>query len=123
MASVSLTIALTSNAKVKCDVSVDHDEFDSRTWRRFGWSIGGLKFGPLPGNAATITSGVWIYYAPHRELYLLDTGENIIYGTAKNVPSDFLTAVTCGHSLAFRGEFWHQGGYRQTDWSCWFGCA
>ena len=123
MASVALTISLTTNSKVRCDVNVERDESGRQRWRRFGWSIGGLKFGPFPGERAALTSGAWLYYHPKSELYLVDDRQDNIYATAWQVPSDFLIAATCGNSLNCAGEFWHDGGYQKTDWSFWFGCA
>ena len=123
MPSVALTIRLASDSKVKCDVTVRSDEYGNRTWSRLGWSIGGLRFGPMGGVKSETKSGGWVYYAPYRELYLMTGDEHYIFGTAWDVPSSFMTDATCGRSLGRDGDFWHNGGYRETSWTFWYGCA
>ena len=86
MPSVALTIRLASDSQVRCDVTVRSDEYGNRTWSRLGWSIGGLRFGPMGGVKSETKSGVWGADAPYRDLYLMTGDEHYIFGTAWDYP-------------------------------------
>ena len=114
MASVSVTIALSANSSTNCDVEVSRDNNGQKSWRRFGWSIGGLS---LFAN-----SGIWFYEYSEHKLYLTDAEYEIV-ASADGLRSDFLDAVVCGQSLECSGEAWHVSEYRAARLTFWYGCA
>ncbi len=114
MPTVSVTIALKKEPSIKCDLSVSRDSQGNRTWRRFGWSKGGLVFDS--------SFGKWNYYAPLQELHIFDN-EGTIFATATKVRGDLLTYVTCGRSFVTDGDAWNNGTYRDATFNFSFACV
>ena len=114
MASVSVTVALSADSKTNCDVVVSRDNDGNMTWRRFGWSIGGLAW--------FATSGLWYYEYSEHKLYLMDNDYSIV-ASADGLRSDFLDAAICGHSIECNGEAWHVSKYYGAKLNFWYGCA
>jgi hypothetical protein len=119
MLSVSCTISLSSDQSKRADIEVIQINQQQRTWELFKGSSGGLK---LPAK-----TGFWYYSVQDNSVQLMypSEGETLaLLGTIRDVPDDFLVAVTCGKSLERYGEYvgppYFESG---ASYKFWFGCA
>jgi hypothetical protein len=112
MASVACTLRPIHDDSVgPCHLEIARNANGHQTWRRWATSKGGFQLG---ANA-----GTWYWEGPSSSL-VLDGPGGAYWIVLAQVPSDFLTAVSCGRSISGAGD---DSNNVNVFYELWYGCT